>query len=197
MSRVTGGEVRYGRTVNLGDYNNKKAEVMLTFQLDEGEEHSAAIAKAGAEAIARVTEMLLGKTPVTGVGSPEKTGTEVERQTKEAAAAAITKAEKEAAKERAKAANASAKATQAKAAEVVNEDPGFDEDAVESQPEITQDQMTSAMNRKVAELKTVHGGAAPTLIKALINTFVEPPKKAHDIPQNLRAQFLKKLEELK
>jgi hypothetical protein len=43
----------------------------------------------------------------------------------------------------------------------------------------------------------VHGGAAPTMIKALINTFVEPPKKSHDIPQTSRAEFLRKLAELK
>ena len=34
-------------------------------------------------------------------------------------------------------------------------------------------------------------------VKALIAKFVEPPKKSHDIPQNLRHDFLKKLEELK
>ena len=53
--------------------------------------------------------------------------------------------------------------------------------------------LSSAMNRKVADLKGKHGGAAPKLIKELINKFVEPPKKSHDIPQNLRGQFLAQL----
>ena len=56
--------------------------------------------------------------------------------------------------------------------------------------------MSAAMNKKVGELKVVHAGAAPKLVKELINKFVEPPKKSHDIPQNLRAEFLKKLEAL-
>lgn len=72
----------------------------------------------------------------------------------------------------------------------------FDEDAAEAQPEITDTDLSTAMNRKVAELKPKHQGAAPKLIKDLINTFVEPPKKSHDIPQNLRAQFLTKLKAL-
>ena len=216
MAKISGGAVTFGRTVNLGDYNSKKAEVMLTFALDEGEAADAVIEEVAREVMTKCLAMV-------GVGAPAIPKTaprpmtaladdgaraEAAEGVKEAAAAALTAKEKAEAKERAKAANTAKKPSldipeslkrepeKTAAPAKVEEDPGFDEDAAEL-PEVTQDQLTSAMNRKVAELKGAHGGAAPTMIKALIAKFVEPPKKSHDIPQNLRHDFLKKLEELK
>ncbi len=194
---------------------------MLTFALDEGEAADAVIEEVAREVMTKCLAMVGVGAPAIPKTAPRPMmaladdGTRAEAEAKiaaegvkEAAAAALTAKEKAEAKERAKAANTAKKpsldipeslkrepektAVPAK----IEEDPGFNEDAAEL-PEVTQDQLTSAMNRKVAELKGAHGGAAPTMIKALIAKFVEPPKKSHDIPQNLRHDFLKKLEELK
>ena len=86
---------------------------------------------------------------------------------------------------------------EAKTPEPEGEDFGeFNEDADENQPEITDMDLSTALTHASGRLKAVHGGKTGMVLKALINTFVEPPKKSHDIPQKLRASFLKKLEAL-
>jgi hypothetical protein len=210
--QIIGGKVSFKRSFQPEQYGSKGADVEISFSLTEGEQLGDQLDKIGAMVKAKALELCGIKTeknanapadvaaaakPMTATEVTERTNAAVKETVekigaKEAAAAAIT------AKEKAKAEKAPKpeKTTEAAPAKPADDFSEFDEDAAESQPEITQDQMTTAMNRKVAELKEKHGGAAPTMIKALINTFVEPPKKSHDIPQNLRAEFLKKLEAL-
>jgi hypothetical protein len=215
MARITGGEITYGRTVKTGDYENKRVDVKLSFTVDDGEGHEAIVTAVAKEAHDKAHAMLgialktVAATTDVGAATSAKTlaannlnaadadKAKVDGRSK-AAKEAVAAKEAAAAKKAADEAAAKAKAEPEKSVEEqVGEDlGGFDEDAVESQPKITDAALSAAMNRKVAELKPKHQGAAPKLIKELINTFVEAPKKSHDIPQNLRGQFLKKLEAL-
>lgn len=199
MSNITGGSVKYGRTVKTGDFENKRVDVELTFNVGEGEDHAAVLQAAAKEAHEKAHAML-GIKPASAQTAAIATEPKPEKQpTKEASAAAMNAADAEKKKPGPKPkAKEEPKPEVKPAVAPEGEDiEGFDEDAAETQPEITDTALSAAMNRKVAELKPAHGGAAPKLIKELINKFVEPPKKSHDIPQNLRAEFLKKLEALK
>ncbi len=207
---ITNGKIIYSRTVRPADYEGKTGTVELSFTLDEGEDYKAAMAEVSLAAKERALAMVdIAPKRATDMPKSDDLGGGSKGPSKEVAAAALNAADEKAAKAAAKAAKAAeaaeAAATAAKAAEAtktitaqVDDDLGeFNEDAAESQPEITDAELSTAMNKKVAELKPKHAGAAPKLIKELINTFVEPPKKSHDIPQAQRSLFLKKLAELK
>ena len=206
MGKITGGEVSYGRTMKTGDFENKRVDVKLSFSVEDGEDHTAILDAAAKEAHGKAHAMLGIKKPDP---APEPVATSVPQTPKVAdKPKAEVKVDKPKAATKGKDALGGegnegippglkrANATLETIPDTDGEDAGFNEDAAESQPEISDEALSTAMNRKVAVLKGKHQGAAPKLIKELINTFVEPPKKSHDIPQNLRAQFLKKLEEL-
>lgn len=210
MAKITGGEVTYGRTVKTGDYENKRVDVKLTFTVEDDADHSAILQAAAKEAHAKAHEMLGIKPAMIAAVDNMKAGAIIAAGAKEAAAAALNEADKakrgpgRPPKDKAETMPPGLKIVEAKAEpektveEQIGEDLAeFNEDAAEAQPDITDTMLSTAMNRKVAELKPKHAGAAPKLIKELINTFVEPPKKSTDIPKDKRALFLKKLEELK
>lgn len=62
MARITGGEVTYMERRKIGDYEHKEAKAVLSFSLDEGEDHDSTLDMVTATAKARVHEML-GLTP--------------------------------------------------------------------------------------------------------------------------------------
>lgn len=182
--QITGGRVSFKRQYQPEQYGSKGAEVELSFSLAEGEVLGKQLDQVGVQVVAKALE-LLGKK----VGPDDTAKIETTTAGTPKTAKPKTKADLE--KEQAVKLGVKSEAAGD------GEDIGFDEDAEEAQPEISDAELSTAMNHKVAELKTAHGNAAPKLIKTLINTFVEPPKKSGDIPQKLRGQFLKKLKELK
>jgi len=179
MAKITGGEVKYGRTLKTGDFENKRVDVALSFTVDDGEDHAPILQAAAKEAHDKAHAML-------GIKQVPSETVKLLEEPKALEAALKSKP------------GPKPKHDPLAKVELTpeGEDLGFDEDAEASQPEISDAALSTAMNRKVAVLKDKHQGAAPKLIKELINTFVEPPKKAHDIPQKLRGEFLKKLEAL-
>lgn len=69
MARITGGEVTYMERRKIGEYEHKEAKAVLTFSLDEGDDHDATLDSLGHAAKAKVYEMLglIGKAaPYTG-----------------------------------------------------------------------------------------------------------------------------------
>ena len=202
MGKITGGEIKYGRTVKTGDFENKRVDVALTFTVEDGEDHADIVQAAAKEAHDKAHAMLGIKVtadkPVSATEpKPEpKADKAPAGRTKADIEAETTAALKTKAVKAPKAPKPAATTVAPPTAPAADDFSEFNEDAVESQPEITDAAMSTAMNKKVGELKVVHAGAAPKLVKELINKFVEPPKKSHDIPQNLRAEFLKKLEAL-
>lgn len=214
MGKISNGSVKFGRTLKTGDFENKRADVELAFTVDEGEDYIPILEGAAREAHQRVHQMLgiklapAEKTePVASAAkaSVPETPTRGKPGPKPKPKPELTPAEVAAAKAAAVAddsldipAGLRREPPVPKPAEVAVDELGeFNEDAVESQPDISDQEMSSEMNRAVARLSPVHAGASPKLIKALIGKFVEPPKKSHDIPQTLRRKFLEELAALK
>ena len=208
MGKITGGEVSYGRTMKTGDFENKRVDVKLSFSVEDGEDHTAILQAAAKEAHEKAHAMLGVKPavkpveplaePVKAVEQPVKgkPGPKPKEKVTEAVDdGRIPEGLRRGVDPLAKIVDEDRPGAKKLAADD-GEELGFDEDAAEAQPEITDAALSTAMNRKVAVLKDKHQGAAPKLIKELINQFVEPPKKSHDIPQKLRPEFLKKLEAL-
>lgn len=79
MARITGGEVTYMERRKIGDYEHKEAKAVLSFSLDDGDDHDSTLDTLTAAAKARVHEMLglVGKaipTPSTPIETPVKRG---------------------------------------------------------------------------------------------------------------------------
>ena len=205
---IVGGKVSFKRSYQPEQYGSKGAEVEISFSMSEGEELGNKLNEVGAMVKAKALELCGIKTEKVGnaladVAKAETLVATAEtlvagaKPDKAAAAAAMNAKDKPAKKSDAAKVDPEKSAPPAAKSSPAEDFSEFDEDAAESQPEISDSAMSAAMNKKVGELKAVHAGAAPKLVKELINQFVEPPKKSHDIPQNLRAEFLKKLEALK
>lgn len=58
MARITGGEVTYMERRKIGDYEHKEAKAVLSFSLDDGDDHDSTLDTLTATAKARVHEML-------------------------------------------------------------------------------------------------------------------------------------------
>jgi len=67
MARITGGEVTYMERRKIGDYEHKEAKAVLSFSLDDGDDHDSTLDTLTATAKARVHEMLglVGKAATT------------------------------------------------------------------------------------------------------------------------------------
>jgi len=193
---ITNGTIKYGRTVKTGDFENKRADVEFSMSFDPEDDVDARVKDTAALATFHLNRILgikqaeaakasVPEAPKRGPGRPPK-AEPAPAPLGEADASGIPaglKREPPKSEEPAKVEQAD------ELAEFVEDDPA-------SQPDVSDAELSSAMNRKVAELKPKHLGAAPKLIKELINKFVEPPKKSHDIPQNLRHKFLEDLAKL-
>lgn len=71
---IEGGKVTVGVTKNMGDYNQKKIEVALTFQVQEGEDAESVVAAVTEMASRRAQEYIDGR-PVKAVGKGLPRGT--------------------------------------------------------------------------------------------------------------------------
>lgn len=212
MAKILGGTVTYGRTINLGDYNSKKAEATIGFSVEDG----GSIDEASAVAVAKVNE-LLNITPakaVTVLAAPLERFTTTALAPKETHDAAGIK-EANAGKleaEKRKPGRPPKVTPAAEAPKPVDdefpetdkpqistgeerkgpEDTAGDEWGAEA-PAVTDLDLTSKINHKNGELRKVHGDAAAPKIRQLIGKYVTPPKQARDIPGEARAKFLEDL----
>lgn len=205
--KITGGQITYGRKVNLGDYNSKKAEATIGFLLDDGEDIETGASVAALFATNKVNELLGFKpvTPAAPTGVKEavaaklnatdedkktRAGKKAPPKTPPASppppatdAAAIVDDETPAIStgdERVDPNNP------ADAASVVDEDWG----TAEAVTPISDKDLTDACAKKNSTLQD-----AP-LIRTLIGKFVSPPKTLVDIPQESRQKFLNDLAKL-
>lgn len=219
--QITGGKISFKRSFQPEQYGSKGAEVEISFLLAEGEEIGNKLDAVGVMVKGKALELCNLKTEakanVPADVETAKTSVPVTGQKETAAAALNAKDTTETVAKAGKGNQGGKKEplgkvdasgipeglkrtaeNKVKEVEAEGEDLGeaFDEDAAESQPEVTDLMLASAATRKVAALKEKHAGKAPVLVKELITKFVAPPKKMADIPQNLRQEFLKKLEEL-
>lgn len=207
--QITGGKVTFTRGIQPAQFETKKAEVEISFTLAEGEELGAGLDRAAELAQGKALELVGLKKPAVTAGSTAQTTQEATPKT-----AGPTKADLEAEKATELAAKAArAEAAKGKAVVFPKADDGIDMtdadkpaistggervDPAEmssdddllmgTAPEVSDVDLTSTITRKNHAIKN------PTAIKALIGTFVVPPKGSRDIPQALRADFLAKLE---
>ena len=207
MTKVTGGTITYGRTVNLGDYNSKKAEATIGFSTEDG----GSADEAGAVAVAKVNELLGITKPATSakadtVQLPAKE-THDAAGIKEANAGKLGGDKKKPGRPPKVAPVAEAKADDVDFPDIPDDlkkdkpqistgeerkDPADDEWGAEVAA-VTDLELTSKINHKNGELRKVHGDAAAPKIRQLIGKYVTPPKQARDIPAEARAKFIEDL----
>lgn len=170
---ITGGSITYGRTVNLGDYNSKRADA--TFAFDD----PADVANAAVHAQSVVANLLGGN--VAGVVVPATEPVKERKpRAKKVDAAEVTETVTDA--DLNKEAFAGVKAKDP--SEVVE---SFDAPVV---AEISNDDLLSACNRAVAKV----GADGPTKVRALKAKYVaDLTKSVITLPQSIRAKFLEEL----
>lgn len=226
MTNITGGIVRYERSVKTGDYESKKFAVELTFSVADGQDNGLELADRIGSQTVELVHVKLGLKP--GAAPAAVSGAGV-MQT-----ASRTKADLEAEAAAKLAANApkklgrppSTKKTEAEPARNITtapedrQDPAAMEDAeidntrrqqhtvvngekVEEDPAAMDDLMSAAPAKISDEDMVKHITAtngrinnAPA-IRETIGKFVAPPSTARDIPQAQRPAFLKALDALK
>jgi hypothetical protein len=200
MTHIQSGRVVYGRTVKTGDYESKKFEVELSFNIDDGADASALVDQVGAMAVDKCHQMLgLSKAktpPVESIGAITAKDAAAAFDAKAAAAAAMN-AETTTTK-KGPGRPPKTKAASVAADELDSNDPGLDARAehmtVNGQTvpapkkeadaaaddfdapstevkEVTDQDLTSAAGRKNKSLSEKHGGEAPVMIRKLRDEF--------------------------
>ena len=208
--QITGGKVSFKRSYQPEQYGSKGAEVEISFMMAEGEALTTQLDDVARIVKAKVLQLCNIKTETLGNAPADVAAAKVEVKTETAKPSGKTKADLEAAKltELKNAPKQEAVAAPAKEqvdAPVASEGEdlgGFDEDKVE-EPEISDTELSAAMNATVGRLNPTNGGTTPKTIKALIQTFkphdfpADGVFKSGQIPQPMRKQFLAKLKEMK
>jgi hypothetical protein len=215
MAMITGGTITFGRTVQPAQYESKKAEVQLAFSAPDGgavteDQISAVFEMAQAKCLEILgLQAAPKKTSVPTTPKPteaSKTGAGVEEAK---VVATKTKADLEA-EQAAKLAKPKTEAKKPPKAKVVEDDLMGDVDApanepvapdddldgdilgpVDSAPEITDEELTSAITKHNAKIK--NPVAIKQLIRGMFPSDTKEVVQARSIPQAKRQEFLDKL----
>lgn len=202
-ARICGGTAMYGRTVKTGEYENKKAEVTINFDAEEGDATDI-LNTASTMALAKVHEMLQIKLPAShippaavvaaadgkkrGAGRPSNAERAMQAAVKGLPASNISTGEERKDPAAMDDFEVESKAPIAKTPEVDLDDFGIE---VPKQPVISDAEIGSALQRRQGELKD-----APR-IRALIAKYAPAGANglhnARDIPQEKRQDFLDEL----
>ena len=220
MSAILGGSVTYGRTTKPADYESKKAEVTLTFGIEQetpAEERNAFLVTVGNMAIHHCNRMLgLNEQPAAYVPMVEATAEQAAKRTRrtkiqieadEAAQAPVVTENPFGGSTAPGAGDAAeiemnkggfgeqtAGPTPASSAAFSADAPtaeGFVFDAEPVATEITDVDLMTALNRKAAEL----GGAKE--INVLLGLYIAKGANPREIPQEKRPEFIEKIHGLK
>lgn len=192
MTQITNGTIKVGQTIKTGDFESKRADVELSFNVAEGEDHDAAIAFVGKTAHSHLYAIL-------GVTPPLATAA---RDEKPAAVKKAPKMPTVAKTEDANVVDEPAPATvrgNAKLKEAAP-DPSVIEDNIDdlmggapAAKEITDKEMMDATQKCQQEVKN-----APAIRKLLGEMGVKvPPGRVIDVEQAKRATYIEKLKEIK
>ena len=189
---ITHGTIKYGQTVKTGDYENKRCDAEISFSVPEGEDPETHIENAKNAAHWHAND-ILNKNTSTPPAVKAKESTVAKKEPKKLPKAAEPEQDPLAdrtvppfiAKEIAEA--------NAKSAETVEEDLGDLMGGEEPVKEITDKELTDATQKCQSRAKN-----APAIRKALNELGIKtPPGRIIDLPQEKRAEYLKKLEEIK
>lgn len=208
MSQITGGSVTYLRRVKTGDYEHKEAATTIQFSNGENEEDISAQARA--VAVDRTNEALGIKpadapvtqpsTPATAPMKPRATRGAAKPPTVQALPNTAGEAGGEVASSTTGGATSEADpfadsglqeqitAPASGGTEPAGSDNGFDDDLL-SPPakEINDKELVEALQAHNRKVNNSPG------IRALVGKYVAVPKRAQDIPQDQRRQFLDEL----
>lgn len=199
---IVAGKVVIGRTTKPADYESKKAEIELSFALPENstDEHAnAAIHAVTALALSHV-HGILGLAPQPAGAAPAKPAAAGKKGKTEPAGTTTTgvKVENAGPTEAAAKLEASLPGAEESSTHLPDdvlglgtEGDGLDDLLGAAPQPVTDEELTSAITRKNAEIKN------PQAIRGLIGKYVAPPKQARDIPAEVRHKFLEELGGLK
>lgn len=197
MGSLTHGVVKYERTLNLGDYNSKKAGAEIAFSAaEDGSDFDHWHDQAATKAISKVHDLLALAQPAARVATPAPApavaaGPKVARSKSiEDANAGKTKADLAAAAGAPKAEPKKEPEPAKPAATDTAEDMG-DEDFSGTAEEITDQQLMEAVRDMAAKV-------TPAPVKKLIAAYgCVAPKTVRDIAADKRQAFLTELKNLK
>lgn len=179
MASITGGTVSYSRTVKISDYEPKKAEVTLSFGVDEGEDVEKILGYVSNLALAQTHKILGLKVSVETVAAAVSQ-TKATAANGKAAAAIVTAEEVRQAEKP----QISTGGERVDPAQVVDE-------IIEDTPPVTDAMLTDAAkttNKKIND---------PVRIKALRDKYAgKSPSILSEIPKEKRKEFLHELAKL-
>jgi len=199
--QITNGKVSFTRSVRPADYEKKEATVELSFAVGDEEDAASVV-----EAVGRLAQekalALVGLRP-TGATPSVPTATQAPPTSKETSAANMNAEE---GKKRGPGRPPKVSATvSTPTGPDISPAPGAIEPTeddiilggVETRPEVTDDMLSKALNRKSGALTKTHQGNANIMLRKLIAEFVgPPPATSRMIPQARRQEFLDKMEAL-
>ena len=201
---IVAGKVVIGRTTKPADYESKKAEIELSFALPENstDEHANAAIHAVTTLALWHVHGILGLAPQPAGAAPAKPAAAGKKGKTEPAGSTTTtgvKVENAGPAEAAAKLEASLPGAEESSTHLPDDvlglgDAGDDGlgDLLGAAPQpVTDEELTSAITRKNAEIKN------PQAIRGLIGKYVAPPKQARDIPAEVRHKFLEELGGLK
>ena len=187
MPSITGGRVVYGRTVQPAQYESKKAEVELTFGVEEGGDLGGFLDETAALAMAKAHEMVGMKSEAKKPApkAPPQTATATAPQgQKEAAAAKMNAKDKAAPKDEIDLGDT-------KPAISTGEE-RIDPDGLDLGPApLTDKDLLEVVSAKMREINN------PKAIKDVREKYVKVPMGIKDIPQDKRAAFIADVKALK
>lgn len=208
---ITGGQVTYGRKVKPADYEGKDAIVMLSFNVEDGQDAQAVLDGVSHMAMTKALSMVGLQPRGTAEPTPPAGG-------KEAAAEKLNAADKDkttTTRKRPPAAEKDQDKTPAKDPAAIDDgeparqvsttpedrkDPSeiVDENIFGAEPE-TPAKVETLTDAQLTDAISTHNGKVKNAqeIRKLIGQYVKAPGQARDIPADKRAEFVAKLKEIK
>lgn len=212
--QIIGGTLIYGRTVQPAQYETKKAECHLQFNVPEGGaingEQIEEVAKLAMTKVhemvglakpnkAAVSAAVASTAPATSVPATGRTKADIEAEMK---AAAQPKTPKVPPKTKPAPADA-AEITDEDATPQIRKNPEDRKEPASNAAAVVDDELFEPAAKMITEADILAAVTAKqqqinnaVAIRKLIGKYVSPPKRASDIPVESRAQFLKDLEAL-
>jgi hypothetical protein len=183
--QVTNGTISFERTRKTADYEGKKAQVSLSFNVADGENYEAVCSSVGAAAMSRAL-IMVGEQPALAYGKDLEARPIPPAPSVEAAPDADTTSTPEPSPVRRRRGR-----SMTIGAPVVDQDASTQAATHTASTEITDKQLVDAISAKAAH---GHGPAISALIVSLTG---DPLKKVYVLDQANRAVFLDKLAEIK
>jgi len=215
MTTFTGGQVTYERTVRPADYESKKASVVLSFNVDEGQDIQAVLDDVSKLAMTQAHKMVgLATAASTPAGAKEPTKTKADLEAEQAAALKAKEAAGDPKARANKPPSPKKKETEKPAADAATVEEPEAKGQISTNPEDRKDpaamgdddllspgaeKAEAITDAAIVDAITQHNAKVKNApeIRKLIGTYVTAPKTAKDIPVDKRAEFLEKLKEIK